>query len=315
MSFAMKVKEEILEHTFSKEQTIMLLSGFIKYNGELISLNENTVLKLFSYSNNVIRKIYALIKEIYVGNIEVSIIDSKKLKRKKIYQLLLTTNVINFLAKYNIYDIKKSKNHIEIYLNSDETENYGLTRAYISGVFIAVGSVNSPQTTNYHVELQTKEPESAKYLCDLLNQFDFGFKVTTRKKKFVCYAKKSLVVSDFLKFVDAAKAVLMFENTRISRDVNNNVNRMLNIEIYNQQKTYNAGIKQVRQISHIMEKNMFDELSKKAQVLAQVRLENPEATFSELGEILNEEKNVKITKSGISNLFKIIERLSESIGE
>ncbi|QHX36321.1 DNA-binding protein WhiA [Spiroplasma sp. BIUS-1] len=315
MSFAMEVKEEILNHTFTEEQKIMLLSGFIKYNGELIYTNNGAALKLTSNSNNVIRNIFSILKTIYEGNIEISIIQIQKLRRNKIYQLMLTENVIEFLTKHHIYDSLTSNKIIEMNLERyDKKLKQELTRAYTSGIFIAVGSVNSPETTNYHLELQFKEENSAIYISKILKKHSFDFKTITKRNKTICYIKKSIAVSDFLKFMDASISVMKFENTRINRDVSNNINRMINIDIYNQQKSSETGSKQIQEIELIQKNNLISELSPKAQVLSQIRLENPDASFSELEYLMNE-KNIAITKSGISNLFKIISKLANTIGD
>ncbi|WP_338985225.1 DNA-binding protein WhiA [Spiroplasma endosymbiont of Diplazon laetatorius] len=315
MSFAMEVKEEILNHTFTEEQKIMLLSGFIKYNGELIYTNNGAALRLTSNSNNVIRNIFSILKTIYEGNIEISIIQIQKLRKNKIYQLMLTDKVIEFLEQHNIFDTKTSNKIIEIDLEKYEKKiRQELTRAYVSGMFIAVGSVNSPETTNYHLELQFKEKESAIYITKILKKYHFNFKTTSKGNKTVCYIKKSIAVSDFLKFIDASISVMKFENTRINRDVSNNINRMINIDIYNQQKSSATGLKQIEEINLILKNNLISELSPKAQMLSEIRLENPDASFSELEYLMNE-KNVAITKSGISNLFKIISKLANTIGD
>ncbi|ALD65983.1 DNA-binding protein WhiA [Spiroplasma cantharicola] len=315
MSFAMEVKEEILNHTFTNEQKIMLLSGFIKYNGEIIYTNSGVALKLTSNSNNVIRNIFSILKTVYNGKIEISIIQIKKLRNNKTYQLMLTENVIDFLTTNNIFQPALANKIIEINLEKYIKKTWeGLTRAYISGIFIAIGSVNSPETTNYHLELQFKENESAQYITKVLKKYHFNFKTTMKRNKIVCYIKKSIAVSDFLKFMDASISVMKFENTRINRDVSNNINRMINIDIYNQQKSSETGLKQIREINKIMKNNLISELSPKAQLLSQIRLENPDASFSEL-EILMNDRNVSITKSGISNLFRIISKLANTIGE
>ncbi|AUM62322.1 DNA-binding protein WhiA [Spiroplasma monobiae] len=315
MSFAMEVKEEILNHTFTEEQKIALLSGFIKYNGELIYTNNGAALKLTSNSNNVIRNIFSILKTIYKGNIEISIIQIQKLRKNKIYQLMLTDKVLEFLASNNIYNVDDGEKIIEMDLEKyDRKIKQELTRAYVSGMFIAIGSVNSPETTNYHLELQFKEIESAIYITKILKKFGFEFKTTTKGNKTVCYIKKSIAVSDFLKFIDASISVMKFENTRINRDVSNNINRMINIDIYNQQKSSATGTKQVQEIELIQKNNLMSELSPKAQKLAQIRLENPDASFSELEMYMNDQ-NVVITKSGISNLFKIINKLANTIGD
>ncbi|AGR40770.1 DNA-binding protein WhiA [Spiroplasma taiwanense] len=314
MSFSLEVKEEILNHTFTDKQKNMLISGFIKYNGDLIFGNDGAALRLTSNSNNIIRNIYSILKYVYKKNINISIIQTQNLSKKKIYQLLLIEDIMAFLKNYLIYDDEKLEKIVEIPLfQKNLKEKQSLIRAYVSGIFIAIGSVNSPDTTNYHLELQFKDEFSAIYFCEITNLFNFNFKIFRKKNTYMCYIKKSIEISDFLKFIDASRAVLKFETTRINRDFNNNINRMMNIDIYNQQKTLFAGAKQIEQINIIIQKGLFNELSEKAQLLATIRLENPDSSFSELEIILND-RNVKITKSGISNLFKIISRLAESIG-
>ncbi|WP_342258671.1 DNA-binding protein WhiA [Spiroplasma endosymbiont of Dioctria linearis] len=315
MSFAMEVKEEILNHTFTNEQKIMLLSGFIKYNGEIIYANSGVALRLTSNSNNIIRHVFSLLKTIYNGKIEISIIQVQKLRNSKSYQLTLTENIIEFLSKNDIFHPELANKIIEINLEKYIKKTWeGLTRAYISGLFIAIGSVNSPETTNYHLELQFKENESAQYIRKVLNKYHFNFKTTNKGNKIVCYIKKSIAVSDFLKFIDAPISVMKFENTRINRDVSNNINRMINIDIYNQQKSSETGLKQIEEIKKIIKNNLLLELSPKAQLLSEIRLENPDASFSEL-EVLMNDKNISITKSGISNLFRMINKLANTIGE
>lgn len=313
MSFAKEVKEEIIAHIFSPEQAQMFLSGFIKYNGELIYTNDGFKLKLTSTSSPIIRSIYTLLKTIYQGNIEIAIVQTQMITRKKIFQLTLTEKIKDFLEKNSFYDFKKNDKIIEVIINKED-QNESLIRAYISGLFVAIGSVNSPETSNYHLEFQFKDLESAQYICQILNKFDFNFKVIGKRNKFICYVKRSTHVSDFLKFMDASQSVMKFENVRISRDLANSLNRVVNIEIYNQQKTISTGQKQIEQINLIKSKQVFAELSNKAKLLANLRLKNPDASYSELEMIMNEQ-GVIITKSGVSNLFKIITKLAESIGE
>ncbi|ARU92297.1 hypothetical protein SCLARK_001863 [Spiroplasma clarkii] len=313
MSFAKEVKEEIVAHTFSPEQALMFISGFIKHNGELIYTNNGFQLVLTSTSNAIIRNIFMLLKSVYNGKIEISILQTQMITRKKIFQLTLVDNIKEFLIKNSLYDFENSDKIIEVIINNEDI-NKSLIRAYISGVFVASGSVNSPETSNYHLEFQFKDLHSAEYICRILNDFEFNFKVIAKKSKYVCYVKKSTHVSDFLKFVDAGKSAMKFENIRISRDLANSINRVGNIDIYNQQKTSSTGLKQVQQITLIKNKHLLGELSVKAQVLANLRLQNPTASYSDLEVKMNEE-GVNITKSGVSNLFKIITKIAESIGE
>lgn len=308
MSFAMEVKEEILSLDFTQEQKIQLLSGFIKYNGDLLYSNGKLRLSISSTSNFIIRKIISFSKEFFKGNIEISIIQTQTLRKSKVYQLTFIDRVADFLNLLNIYNFEENAKIITV--SNDVLENTGLLRAYIAGIFIAVGSVNSPRTTNYHLEIQAKDKESSDYIIYLISRFGINFKSLSRKNKFICYIKRSILVSDFLKLINATNAVMNFENVRIERDFNNSLNRVLNIEIYNQQKTTTTGEKQIILINEIKDNGLFFELSKKAQMLSNLRIDNVDASYSELEEILNQ-KGISITKSGISNLFKIIQKLAD----
>ncbi|AKX33731.1 hypothetical protein SLITO_v1c00630 [Spiroplasma litorale] len=318
MSFALDVKNEILNHDFSLKQMKMLLTGFLKFNGEII-YNDNEVLYQISCNNNaLVRGIYKILKQFYKEDFQTTIIDLPiKVKNKKLFRILLTKNVKDFLEDLKIYDFKNNKKIIEIEdvsgKNSFE-KHQDLIRAYVSGVFIAVGSVNSPETPNYHLELQFKFENEAIYFLNLMHSFDFDFKIVTRRNNFVVYLKKSMLVSDFLKFIDAAESVMAFENTRIGRDLKNNVIRYINTQIHNQKNITKTGNRQIEEINLIINKGMLSKLSLKAQVLAKARLKNPETSFSELVQVL-EGEGIKITKSGVSNLFKIISKLAKQIKE
>lgn len=310
MSFAMQVKEEVVSHTFNTQQKLALLSGFIKYNSEIIVTNGKERLRLNTSSNKIARSIFAFCKELFDGQIEVSIVQSQLLKKNKTFQLTLIGNIDNFLEILHIYVSLNDK----IITASNEVQNDGeLMRAYLAGVFIAVGSVNSPQTTNYHLEVQFKEKESAKYFLEATNKFGFSFKILKRNQhRFICYLKKSAMVSDFLKLIDASRSVLDFENQRISRDMVNNINRIANIDIYNQTKSIVAAEKQIAQIKKIKRNKMMHLLPVKARALCELRLTNYDASFNELQHLMNQQ-GFAITKSGISNLFKTISKFSEDL--
>ncbi|ATZ19027.1 DNA-binding protein WhiA [Williamsoniiplasma somnilux] len=310
MSFALKVKEEIISHSFSKQQKQQLLAGFIKYNADLVYTNGTEKLKLSTVSNRVARTIFSFCKELFNGQIEISIVRSQILKKNQTFQLTLIGNVGNFLNQLHIYVSKSGK----LILASEEAQHDSeLMRAYIAGIFIAVGSVNSPTTTNYHLEVQFKELDSANYFLKITKNFSFDFKVLKRNsQRYVCYIKKSAMVSDFLKLIDASQAVLDFENKRISRDMFNNINRIANIDISNQTKTSAAADKQLEQIQKIKKSKSMHLLSNKAQALCDLRIKNPESSFSELETLMNK-NGFRITKSGVSNLFKTIAKFSEEV--
>lgn len=311
MSFALEAKEEIVSRDdMSLDEKRMLLSGFIKYNGELMFLNQKIGLKLTSISNNVIRKIYSLIKEIYKGQIEISIVQSKTLKRNKVYTMFLLDDVRNLLTELRVFDWNENKKIIE--LDLDVVSNSKLFWDYVGGIFAACGSVNDPETSNYHLELQLKDEESSEYFQKVLNQHKFSFKQIMKRDKYLCYIKKSNEVSDFLLRIKATSCALKFEATRTEREMKNQVNRYLNIELHNSQISIATAEKQMEMINLIKSQGAFGELSLKAQILADLRIENPSSSFNELVELMNE-NGIEITKPGISNLFRNIKKVYDLI--
>jgi DNA-binding protein WhiA len=309
MSFALDIKREIvMRDELSSEEKAALLSGFIKYNGELTFANQRIGLKLTSIDNKIIRTLYKYLKEFYTGNIEISIIESRILKKNKVYTLFLTDDVRKLLRHLEVFDWEKNNKMVE--LNTDILNDSKLFWNYIGGVFVACGSANDPETSNYHLELQLKDDESCDYFVAILQRHKFNFKVTKKRNKSICYIKKSNEVSDFIVRVNATSCALRFEATRTEREMKNQVNRYLNIEIHNSQISIKAAEKQIEMIKEIKAKGLFSELSPKAQVLADLRLENPSSSFSELVELM-EDNGISITKPGINNLFRNIRKIYE----
>jgi len=138
----------------------------------------------------------------------------------------------------------------------------------------------------------------------LLDNFNLDFKVIIRRKKFILYLKKSNDISEFLKLLDCPQAVFSFEDQRIKRELLNTINRFNNIDISNQQKTLIASLQQVKMITKIKELNQFNQLSNKCQSLADLRLENQDASLTELSIFYYEKTGEIITKSGVNHLMR-----------
>ncbi|AEM68508.1 Uncharacterized protein conserved in bacteria [Mycoplasma putrefaciens] len=307
MSFALDVKEEIVTHSFNQDQKLAYLSGFIRYSSDIIFSNNTQKIRFSTISNKIARTLLSFSKEFFKGEIEVSIIQSQVLKKNKTFVLTLIGDIDNFLQTLKIYDQNNQKVY-DFKIAENQKNKTSILRAYIAGIFTATGSVNSPKTSNYHLEIQFKTLIDATNFINITKSLGFKFKLLERNaNRFICYLKKSIMVSDFLKLIDASNAVLAFENERISRDVYNSINRVNNIDISNQTKILKAGKKQVATINYLKQTNQFFLLSKKCQVLADLRVENPEYSYQELAEEM-QELGYQITKSGVSNLFRTMDK-------
>ncbi|AHF58175.1 DNA-binding protein WhiA [Spiroplasma eriocheiris] len=305
MSFALSVKEEVVKKSFAPCCQKAFLGGFTKYNMKLNISDHYFNFEVSSISNPVIRAIYTFFRHSFDAEIETIIVQSNKLKKHKTFILKIKKNARYILEALHVYDLAHHQKIIEI---PDEWEEH-CQRAYIAGIFVACGSVNSPDTSNYHLEVQFSEEPSALYFKKLLSKYRFLFKITKRYDKYVCYIKKSFLVSDFLKLIDAINSVLAFEDTRISRDMTNSINRLNNIEISNQQKSTKAGIEQVMMINYLVDHNLFDELNENTKKLAYQRLANPESSLQELSDLLYDKYNLELSKSGVNHLSREIKKI------
>src|SRR5690606_10766526 len=121
-------------------------------------------------------------------------------------------------------------------------------RAYLRGAFLASGSVNNPEGSSYHLEIATNLEEHAKALCELANYFELNARSIERKKGFILYLKEGEKIIEFLNLIGAHQALFKFEDVRIMRDMRNSVNRIVNCETANLNKTISASMRQIDNI-------------------------------------------------------------------
>lgn len=167
--------------------------------------------------------------------------------------------------------------------------------------FLEFGSINDP-ANSYHVELVAKEEELATYLCVFLNDYHLDAKIMLRNGVFVVYIKGADAIADFLKLVAAPKALMYFENTRIEKEVRENINREMNCESANLQKKLDAAFKQLEAIQKIQRTVGLDTLTPELRQIAELRLANHSIGLAEMAQEL------QISKSGANHrMRKIVE--------
>ncbi|MDQ7983239.1 MAG: DNA-binding protein WhiA [Spiroplasma sp.] len=294
-SFTMMIKDEICQKSFEDCCQKSLLSAFVRLNKLTNNNKENQEIKLYSFHEPTINLIFQLLKN--QGWENYSEILTKKYKKANRY-LIEVNNLSNGIwLKSKDFDItnKNVKKHC--------------LRAYIAGIFLVSGSINSPTTSNYHLELQFNDYQFVKTIQKLLlDNFNLDFKIIIRRNKFILYLKKSNDISEFLKLLDCPQAVFSFEDQRIKRELLNTINRFNNIDISNQQKTLVASLEQVKMITKIKELNGFNQLSDKCQILADLRLINQDASLTELSIFYYEKTGEMITKSGVNHLMRELKK-------
>ena len=181
-------------------------------------------------------------------------------------------------------------------------------RAYLRGWFLAAGTVSNPEG-QYDLEIVAGTDEQALFIRDILDSFDLGAKLTHRRGRSVLYMKEGQKVVDFLNIVGAHVALMEFENTRILKEVRGRVNRRVNCETANIKKTISASSKQVEDIRYIRDTVGFEILSDSLRQIAEVRLENPEVSLKELGELLEP----PVGKSGVNHRLRRLSEMAEDL--
>ena len=189
-------------------------------------------------------------------------------------------------------------------------QNLCCKRAYIRGAFLASGSVSDPEK-GYHFEIACNSLEKAEQLCNMIGSFDIEAKVTRRKKNQIVYIKEGAQIVDALNVMEAHVALMNFENIRILKDMRNSVNRQVNCETANLNKTVSAAVKQIEDIQYIKATIGFDQLPEGLTEIAVLRLEQPEATLKELGQMLSP----SVGKSGVNHRLRKLSLIAEELRE
>ena len=183
-------------------------------------------------------------------------------------------------------------------------------RAYLRGAFLAGGSVNNPETSAYHLEVYSLYKEHSEGLMQIMNEFDLNAKTIERKKGFVTYLKEAEKISDFLSLIGAHQAMMRFEDVRILRDMRNSVNRIVNCETANLNKTIGASVRQVENIKYIDRTIGIDQLPERLQEIARLRVAYKEVSLKELGEKLS---SGTVSKSGVNHRLRKIDEIADSL--
>ena len=181
-------------------------------------------------------------------------------------------------------------------------------RAFLRGAFLSIGSMSDPEKS-YHLEFVCTHKESAEQLKELIQGFEVDAKIVARKKYHVVYLKEGAGIVDLLNIMGAYVSLMNFENYRIVKEVRNSINRKVNCETANITKTVNASSKQIEDILLIRERYGFQNLPDNLRETAEIRLEYPDATLKELGQILNP----TVGKSGMNHRLRKLSEIADRL--
>ena len=206
------------------------------------------------------------------------------------------------------YVAKVSKKSVMEKIGEYEQIQGELKKNIIKGAFLGSGSMNDPDK-NYHLEIIFSKGKYSTFVKEICE--DFGLKIKEIKvgDKIQLYLKESEEISKFLALIGANQAVLKLEEIRVMKDMKNNINRKVNCETANLNKTVDAALKQIDDIELIQKKGKFEELPKQLKDVAILRLENPDWSLKDIGLKMPE----MLGKSGVNRRFQKLHEIAEEL--
>lgn len=303
MSFATDVKEELRKRTGNArhcriaELTAMTLTL-------AHPLSESGGLEYRTESGLVAEQIASLIEKLFH---EIPALMVIRNGRKSVHLIQLPAGET---TEKMLETMKVSSNTLEQGPVADEMllQRSCCKRAFVRGMFLANGSISDPQKS-YHFELVFAHRRQAEQLRSLLRSFDVEAGIVARKNASVLYVKEGAQISDLLNVMEAHVALMELENVRILKEMRNSINRQVNCETANINKTVAAAARQIEDIKLIRDTIGFDELKDELKEMAELRLNYPESSLKELGTLLA----VPIGRSGVNHRLAKLCEIAEGL--
>ncbi|MBD8942782.1 MAG: DNA-binding protein WhiA [Clostridiales bacterium] len=311
MSFSGKVKDELSKQCpVARHCQIAEVAAIISLCGRIgISQNDTYSVRIHTENIAVARKYFTLLKKAYNIDTEISIRQSSKLRNYTI-TIKHHKDAMKVLQASKLID-----EYGEICENLSVSSNILIQkecckRAFIRGAFLASGSISAPEKF-YHFEIVCTTEDKAVQLKNIIQYFNIDAKIVERKKHFVVYIKEGAGIVDILNVMEAHVALMDLENVRILKEMRNSVNRKVNCETANLKKTVSAAVKQIEDIKFIRDKVGLSVLSDNLEEMARLRLDNPDASLKELGEMLTP----TVGKSGVNHRLRKICEIADDLRE
>lgn len=307
MSFASDVKEEVARLQLDEKTRKAQLCAIIKLLSSLKITSEGLSLTLKCKNAAVIRNVAQSLLALYDVRSDFSTIKEERFDRRSSYRLTVNEKARDILEDLDLWTGLGIQTHPRMrFLN-----NESMIRGYLSGCFLATGSINDPSNTSYHLEISCQEEEHAEFIIRLLQKFNITARKTSRRNQQMVYVKASEQITDFLRVIGASNAIFTFEDVRIQRDFVNSLSRLNNCEIANEAKSFSTAQKQAEAIRYLVESGHLAKLSDKDREIAMLRLEYDDTSLLELAGIYEEKTGVVLSKSGIRHRFNKIMELAE----
>ncbi len=308
MSFTSDTKQELMRIQTDSCCTVAMLSALMSVNGYLSLSSDGMRIVFQTTSLPLARRTIQMFKSLYPVTVDVFSKKGVKLQKKNQYLMVVKEKVNMIVRELGLMDEESGFAH---HVDDAIVQRDCCKRSYLRGAFLAGGSINHPKSSSYHLEIHTPNQSYASSLAELMNEFSLNTKTHEKKRGYLVYIKNSEKIADFLRITGANTALLTYEDERIKRDFVNSITRVMNMEIANQNKTFEAANKQLKYIE-VIEKLVDEErLPKSVQEAIFLRKTYPEASLVELSELSKHHFKKPISKSGLNHRFRNITRIAK----
>lgn len=308
MTYALQAKSELARRELGQECCQQAeMTAFIRLGGSIELSGRRLSLQVVTSNPAVARRVFSLLKQAFSPAVPEVLVRKKiRLRKNNIYLLRLSDSpkVQALLRQLGFLQRETLENKATALTLGSKC----CRRAYLRGAFLIAGSLSHPGNS-YHLEIYTDYQEQAEKLADLMDVFGLKPKITARKNGFLVYLKESEQIGEFLNIIGAHTTLMDFENVRILKGIRNRINRLVNFETANVNKTVEAALKQVEAIHALARRPGLAALPPPLKQLAEVRLAHPEASLQELGELLTP----PLGKSGVNHRMRKLEKMARQL--
>ncbi len=311
MSFSGEVKEE-LSRQFHKSRHCQIaeIAAILSFVGRLEEVQGQKILHVYTENLSLARKYFVLMRKTFHANVRIAVRQNVYLHKSRIFviSMVVPDEIRKVLLAVKWENEKGEDIRGGGVVNRLLVQNTCCRRAFIRGAFLSAGSMSDPEKS-YHLEFVCSEQHKAEHLREIVNSFGMDAKIVLRKKSYVVYLKEGSQIVDMLNIMEAHVALMNLENVRILKEMRNSVNRQVNCETANINKTVSAAVKQVEDINYIKSVRGLDSLSDNLREIALLRLEYPQAALKELGTYLEP----PVGKSGVNHRLRKLCEIAEEL--
>ena len=302
MSFANDVKNDLLNNKIIDILALKLeIEAMLRLSSEIVI---SKPLKLVFSSANISTVTYLIkqLKRLYSFEYEI---EQRKIER---FNFDTSYSAIIYNANSIIEDLNLSLTESNYRLNVFDDENY--VASYLKGAFIVRGSVNDPKKKNSHLEISSSNQNEIIFVQKLINYFDLNARITKRKNYYVTYIKSQEAIGDLLYRLGATNTMNYYQDALITKEIATNAKRTINLDIANQDKTNSASKDQLKYIKYIEYNMDLAFIDSKLLMVMKVRKDYPEHSLSQLLDIIHDEYDDKLTKSGLNHRLRKLKEIA-----